>query len=150
MPASTRAKERQLERELQWQVAPQEEVSLLGISTESLRLHFSYSNLHRRTERFLGTPGLCLQKCPFLLQPHVCPVHLQVHTTCNPHMHTWPKTHLATGLRQVADTLPMHAHVYTRTLALVPIGNLRCLGYELALAPVPVSCWWLHNSVQGP
>lgn len=59
-----------------------------------------------------------------------------------------PNTHLAACLRQVADTLPVQAHVYTS--ALIPIGNLSCLGSEMALAQVPVSSWWLHNSVRGP
>lgn len=37
-----------------------------------------------------------------------------------------PNTHLAAGLRQVADTFPVHVHMHTG--ALVPTGNLNCLG----------------------
>lgn len=46
---------RQRER-AQWQVSPQEDASLLGVSIKGQRLHFSYSNLHQRAERILAPP----------------------------------------------------------------------------------------------
>lgn len=67
----------------------------------------------------------------------------------SPHVHTLaPNTHLAASPRQVADTLLVHTHVYASTF--VPIGNLSRLGCKLALAHVPVSCWWLHEGRADP
>lgn len=78
----------------------------------------------QRTERLMGPSHLHLQKCSFLLQPHVPCSPAEPRNPKTPPPKPGPGTNLAAGLRQVAGPLLMQALLCTSVL--ISTGNLSC------------------------
>lgn len=87
-------------------------------------------------------PQKRLLHCSHMCTP--CPFRVTQPATPLFHTRTWPNTHRAAGLRQVAHTLPVHTG---RRALLYPLATSAAGGSVLALAQVPTSCCWPHNSV---